>query len=116
MSLFNHDRNLYREELLEHVRAPANRGGLQDATHSSTKKNVFCGDIIKLDVKVSDGNIKDIGYEPDACAVCLASASVLTDEVKGKSVEFAKGFSKEELLDLLGVNLTTSRISCAELP
>lgn len=101
---------------MEHYKNPQNRGSMDDASDETVQKNPMCGDVITMQLKVADGKIKDIKFDGHACSVTIASSSVLTEEMKGKTVEEAKEFSKEKLLDLLGVELTTSRIKCATLP
>ena len=108
--------DIYREELMEHYKNPRNRGWLDDPSAETVKKNPLCGDIISMQLKLEDGKIEDVKFEGSGCAVTIASSSVLTDALKGKTVTEAKKMSKEELLDLLGVELTTSRIKCATLP
>ena len=108
--------DIYREELMEHYKYPQNRGHVHDATCETTQKNPMCGDVITMQLKIEGGSIKDIKFDGEMCAVSVASASVLTEEVLGKSLEDAKKVTKDELLDLLGVELTTSRIKCATLP
>ena len=69
-----------------------------------------------MQIKLDNGKIQDIKFDGSACAVSIAASSVLTEAIKGKTVAEAKSMTKEELLDLLGVELTTSRVKCAALP
>lgn len=108
--------DIYREELMEHYKNPQNRGFLEDASDETIQKNPLCGDVITMQLKVNEGKIEDIKFDGDACAVAVASSSILTDTLKGKTLQEAKKFNKDQLLDLLGVELTTSRIKCATLP
>lgn len=108
--------NIYREQLMEHYKNPQNRGKMEDAQVETNQSNPLCGDVIDMQLKVEDGKIKDIMFDGSACAVSIAASSVLTDVVKGQSMEEAKKMTKEELIDLLGVELTTSRVKCASLP
>lgn len=108
--------DIYREELMEHYKNPQNKGQMEDPTEEKTGNNPFCGDVVTIQLKIDDGTIQDIKFDGHACAVSVASASILTDEVKGKPLSKAKEMSKDRLLELLGVELTTSRIKCAELP
>ena len=101
---------------MEHYKNPRNRGKMDDAQVEVTENNPLCGDVISMQLKVKDGKIEDVKFDGSACAVTVASSSVLTEVLKGKSLEKAKKMSKEELLDLLGVELTTSRVKCASLP
>lgn len=108
--------SIYREQLMEHYRDPQNRGKMDDPSTEATKNNPLCGDVISMQIKVDDGKIEDIKFDGSACAVSVASASSLTEAVKGKTIEEVKNLSKEDILDMLGVELTTSRIKCALLP
>ena len=107
---------IYREQLMEHYKNPKNRGRIDDAQVEVTQNNPMCGDVISMQLKVKDGIIENVVFDGSACAVTIASSSVLTDALKGKSLKEAKKMNKDELLDLLGVELTTSRIKCASLP
>lgn len=107
--------SLYREQLLDIYKNPSNRGTLSKSTVEVTERNPFCGDIITLQFDITDGKIKDIAFDGDVCMVAIASSSLVTDELKGKTIEEAKKLSKEEVLEMMGVDLTTSRVKCATL-
>ena len=107
--------DVYREQLMEHYKNPQNKGELDDPSKQTAKKNPLCGDVIKMQLKINKGIIEDIKFNADACAVTVASASILSEEVKGKSIEEVKKMKKEDLLDMMGVELTTSRVKCATL-
>lgn len=107
--------SLYREQLLDIYKQASNKGKLDSPTVEVTKNNPFCGDSITLQLKVSDNVIKDVAFDGDACMVAIASSSLLTDELRGKTVEEATSFTKEDILKMLGVDLTTSRVKCAIL-
>ena len=101
---------------MEHYKNPLNRGHIDHPSSETVKKNVTCGDIISMQLKMSEGKIEDIKFDGDACAVTIASSSVLTEALKGKTIDEASKINKDKLLDMLGVELTTSRIKCATLP
>ncbi|OGC56262.1 hypothetical protein A3H26_03655 [candidate division WWE3 bacterium RIFCSPLOWO2_12_FULL_36_10] len=107
--------NMYREELMEHYKNPLHRGVIKNPTREVEKKNPMCGDIIRLQVIVKGNVVEDVKYNGESCAICLASADILAHEVIGKSVFEVKKMSKKDLLELIGVELTTSRVKCAEL-
>ena len=107
--------SLYREQLLDIYKEQSNRGVMEDPNSESVGSNPFCGDTVKLQLKIEDGKITDAAYDGDACMVSIASSSLLTDEIKGKTVEEAKKISKDDVLDMVGVKLTTSRVKCATL-
>lgn len=109
--------DFYREYILEHYKHPHNYGTLDDPSISHEELNPLCGDRIRLDLVIADGIIQDIRFSGKGCAISQASASILTDEIKGKSLEDAKIFSKEDLLELIGIPLDKNpvRLKCALL-
>lgn len=106
---------LYREQLMEEYKNPSNKGSLANPSVAVSKNNPFCGDKINLQLKVNEGMIEDIMFDGPACAVSVASSSLVTNWAKGKSVSEVAKLRKEEVLDMLGVELTTSRVKCAVL-
>lgn len=110
------DASMYREQIIDLYKNPLNHGHLEDATFSYEEDNPLCGDVIKVDVKVDDNDIiTNIKWSGEGCAVSQASASLLTDELMGKSLDEVKAFDKDELLELLGIPLSMARIKCALL-
>lgn len=107
--------DLYREELMEYYRNPVNRGSMDSPTVEVDGDNPMCGDEVHLQLKIKDGVISDFKYDGEACAVSIAASAITSEEIIGKTVEEAKKFDKSALLDLIGVNLTTSRVKCATL-
>lgn len=76
---------LYQEVILHHYKAPRNYGELADANRTADGHNPLCGDRIHLGARVQDGRIADIRFQGSGCAISTASASVMTDAVKGKT-------------------------------
>jgi nitrogen fixation NifU-like protein len=107
--------DLYRDYILEHYRRPHNFGVLDDATASYEGSNPLCGDRIRLQVRVADGAIAEVGFTGRGCAISQASASLLTDEIKGKPVAVAAAMTPDDLLDLLGIEISPARMKCAML-
>lgn len=110
--------NIYSETILEHSKYPSNYGRLENPTVSHEESNQLCGDMVRIDLLVADGVIQDIRFSGHGCAISLASASLLTETVKGMSVEEARSFSKEQVLELIGIPLERNpmRLKCALLP
>lgn len=108
--------DLYKELILDHYQHPHNHGTLPDATNSYEDSNPLCGDKIRMELKIENGVIADVKFTGKGCAISQASASMLTDEIKGKSLEDIKHIDKQVVLDLLGIPLGPSRIKCALLP
>jgi nitrogen fixation NifU-like protein len=107
--------DLYRDYILEHHRHPHNFGILEDATNSFEGANPLCGDRITLQLRVHDGTITGVGFTGRGCAISQASASLLTDEVKGKPAQDAASMTSQDVLDLLGIEISPARLKCALL-
>jgi nitrogen fixation NifU-like protein len=107
--------DLYRDYILEHYRRPHNFGVIESPTVSQEGSNPLCGDRLTLQLRVADGQIASVGFTGRGCAISQASASLLTDEIKGKSVETAAGMSSQDVLDLLGIEISPARMKCAML-
>ncbi|WP_373842332.1 Fe-S cluster assembly sulfur transfer protein SufU [Limosilactobacillus sp.] len=87
-------KGLYREVILDHANHPHNKGRLADSTNAMTLHNPTCGDTINLQINVQDKKIKEIAFTGAGCTISQASASMMTDAVKGKSVETALNMAK----------------------
>ena len=108
--------DLYREQILEHYKRPHNFGRLDDADLDFEDTNPFCGDeqhvFIKLD---ADGRVDDVAFEGKGCAISTAATSMLTDELRGMSREELLRLPKEFVLELLGIDISATRMKCALL-
>lgn len=108
--------DIYREQIIDLYENPLNFGKLDPADFSYEEDNPLCGDVIRIDVRLdANGRIAEAAWSGDGCAISQASASLLTEEIKGKTLAEIKAFPKEELLDLIGVPLSMARIKCALL-
>jgi nitrogen fixation protein NifU and related proteins len=107
--------DLYRDYILEHYRRPHNFGVIEDPTASIEGSNPLCGDRITLELAVRDGIVERVGFTGRGCAISQASASLLTDEIKGKPVADVTAFRADDLLDLLGIDISPARLKCAML-
>jgi nitrogen fixation NifU-like protein len=127
--------SLYQEVILDHNKKPRNWGKVADANRSADGHNPLCGDRIHVTVKVADDRIDAIAFEGESCAICKASASMMTAAVKGKPVadaerlvhEFrdmatgkldaaAPGHHLGRLTVFAGVRELPTRVKCAVLP
>jgi nitrogen fixation NifU-like protein len=106
---------LYREIILEHWQNPHNYGEVKDATFTADGHNPLCGDVIHITGKIKDGKLTDIAFTAQGCAISKASASVLTDSIKGQPIAEVKKLTAEDVLENLGIKLTPARIKCALL-
>ena len=107
--------DLYRDYILEHYRRPHNFGVIEDADASYEGANPLCGDRITLMLGVTDGVVDRVGFTGRGCAISQASASLLTDEIKGKPLSEVADFGADDLLDLLGIEISPARLKCAML-
>lgn len=107
--------DLYRDYILEHYRHPHNFGVLDAPTATYEGANPLCGDRITMQLQVEDGVVTGVGFTGRGCAISQASASLLTDEVKGKPLTAVADFAASDLLDLLGIEISPARLKCAML-
>ncbi|MCS7145305.1 MAG: SUF system NifU family Fe-S cluster assembly protein [Nitrososphaerota archaeon] len=103
------------ENILDHYRNPRNYGELMDADIRVKDSNPLCGDVVEMHVKVKDGVIEDIKFRGKGCAISQASASMLTERVRGMRLEDVKGIDRQKILDMLGIELSPVRLKCALL-
>ena len=109
--------DLYREVIIERHKNPQNRGTLDPHDYSFEDENPFCGDHIRVDVRTdSAGKITEAAFSGHGCAISTASADLLIEAIIGRSVEEVKAMTKEDVLDLLGIELGPVRLKCALLP
>ncbi|MDE3113821.1 MAG: SUF system NifU family Fe-S cluster assembly protein [Chloroflexota bacterium] len=108
--------DLYRENILDHYKNPRNYGELEGATHHYHDTNPLCGDEITMFLLVGEsGRIDDVHFTGRGCAISQASASLLTERIKGKTLDEVKGIDKEAVLEDLGITLSPARVKCALL-
>jgi nitrogen fixation NifU-like protein len=113
----NEDVNdLYTEIFMEIYSNPHNFGVLDNADLISEDSNPLCGDKINLYIKIKDNKVEEVKYNGKGCAISMVSASLLTDHIKGMTIEQLKEIKPEEVIDLLKVPIGASRIKCALLP
>jgi nitrogen fixation NifU-like protein len=108
--------DLYRDEILEHYREPHNFGTLDapDAVHEGN--NPLCGDRITMMLALSDeGTVTDVAFSGRGCAISQASASLLTDEIKGRPLADVEAMRNQDILDMLGIEISPARLKCAML-
>jgi nitrogen fixation NifU-like protein len=109
--------DLYREVIIEHYKNPGFRGELNPHDYSFEDENPVCGDHIRVDLRVDDnGTITDARFSGEGCAISQSSADLLMESVIGKNVEEVKSLTKQDILDLLGIELGVVRLKCALLP
>lgn len=123
---------LYQEMVLEHKRAPRHFGTLSAPTHQARGRNPSCGDDVQVQLRIEDGRVADIAFDGQGCAICIASASMMTEAVLGRDLALARDLQQRfrsvltgqaepegaelgKLVSLAGVRRYPSRIKCALL-
>lgn len=107
--------DIYREQILDLVRNPHNHGTLDPSDASYEDTNPLCGDRVRIDLRIADQAVEDIRFSGRGCAISQASASLLTDMVKGQSLADVDAITNDDILDELGVDISPARIKCALL-
>jgi nitrogen fixation protein NifU and related proteins len=108
--------DMYREMILDHAKHPRNHGVLDPADIDFEGNNPLCGDKLRLTLRVDENNrITDVGWAGEGCAISQASASLLGEEILGKTLDEVKAISKEQIFEMLGIPLSMNRIKCALL-
>jgi len=107
--------DLYRDNIIDHYQNPRNFGTLEQPDISYEDSNPVCGDEIRMDLKVQDGRVTDARFQGHGCSISQASASMLTEEIIGKTLDEVKQIDKQYLLQLLGIPLGPVRLKCALL-
>ena len=108
--------DLYRELIIERYKSPQYRGELDPHDISFEDENPLCGDHIRIDLRVDGGGkITDAAFSGHGCAISQASVDLLLESVIGKSVEDVRHLTKQDVLDLIGIELGPVRLKCALL-
>jgi nitrogen fixation NifU-like protein len=109
--------DMYRERILDHYKNPRNYGEIEDADFSHHGENPMCGDEIRMDVKLDDDGetIAGVSFEGDGCAISQASASILTGELRGMTLDELREMDRDDVMDMLGVDISPMRVKCAVL-
>ena len=107
---------LYRDQILEHYKRPHNFGRLESFDLDFEDTNPFCGDEQHVFIKLDDGGrVEEVSFEGQGCAISTAATSLLTDELIGMTREELLRMPKEAVLDLLGIDISATRMKCAML-
>jgi nitrogen fixation protein NifU and related proteins len=109
------DEKFYKDELMEHFKYPHNKGKTEKPDFSSGLENPSCGDAVLIEGKVKDGKIVQVTFEGSGCVISQATASMLTEKCKGKSVEDVLKLTAQDILQMLGLEIGPVRLRCALL-
>jgi nitrogen fixation NifU-like protein len=107
---------MYTDLLLDHYRKPRNRGHLDSPSIAAEEYNPLCGDRVTIEAAVVDGRIVEARFDGRGCALCLGAASILTELIKGRTLDELAEMGKDEFLAELQSTLRPARIKCALLP
>lgn len=110
------DDQLYREYILEHYKHPHNHGTLDHADMQAQDFNPLCGDELTFQLALDEqGRVSEVAFDGHGCAISQASASMLSDELKGMTTEELLKLDRQTVLDLLGIEISAQRLKCAML-
>jgi nitrogen fixation protein NifU and related proteins len=107
--------DMYRDYILDHYKNPRNSGELPGATNTYHDSNPLCGDEITMSLLIDDDHVKDVRFQGKGCAISQASASILTEEIKGKTLDEVKAIDRQHILENLGIPISPARVKCALL-
>ena len=107
--------DMYRDYILDHYKNPRNQGELAGATNTYADSNPLCGDELSMALRIEDDRVADVRFSGKGCAISVASASILTEEIKGKTLDEVKAIDKDHILENLGIPISPARIKCALL-
>jgi nitrogen fixation NifU-like protein len=107
--------DIYKDIILDYYRHPRNFGDLPDPDVRAKDSNPLCGDVIEMQLRIRDGKIDDLRFKGRGCAISQASASMLTELAKGKTLDEMKALGKGDILNMLGIDPGPTRIKCALL-
>lgn len=107
---------LYTERLLDHYRNPRNKGHLESPDLAAEEYNPLCGDRVTIEAIVEDGQIIDVRFDGRGCALCLGAASILTETIRGRTLDELELFGRDEFLTELQSAPRPARLKCALLP
>ena len=107
---------MYKDYILDIYKKPKNYGALSNKTHSFKEYNQFCGDSIEIHLLVKDKIIKDAKFTGKGCVISTVSASLITEHIKNKTLNYVKNLNIKNITDLMKINIISTRLKCASLP
>jgi nitrogen fixation NifU-like protein len=107
--------DMYQEMILQHYRSPRNFGTLEPLDRSGEESNPLCGDRIRLQLRfdATQQRVEEVRFDGDGCAISMASASMLTEKIKGKSLDEVGALTRDDVIAMLGIPLSPVRVKCA---
>lgn len=108
--------DFYRDLIIDRYQHPHHRGTLDPQDITFQDSNPLCGDEIRIDLRVDgDGRVSEVAFSGQGCAISMASADLLLESIQGKTLEEIQAISKEDILEMLGIELGPVRLKCALL-
>lgn len=107
---------IYKDNIIDHYKHPRNFGKLSAADSTMRDVNTLCGDEIEFSLKFEKNVIADVKFTGKGCAISQASASMLSEKIKGKDIKFVERLKTDDVPKMLGIDLTPARMKCALLP
>lgn len=107
--------DMYAENILEHYKHPHNYGQLPNRNAEYKEYNPLCGDMVTIYLLIENNRVKDVMFVGKGCAISQSAMSLLTDEIKGKTLDEIKRLDRGFILDLLGVEISPVRLKCATI-
>jgi nitrogen fixation NifU-like protein len=107
--------DMYAEQLIYHYEHPSNKRKMEDASVSMNEENISCGDVITVYLKLSGDRIEGVSFEGSGCVISMGSASMLTQELKGRTLAQLEKMQYGDLLKIIGIDPGPVRMHCATL-
>jgi nitrogen fixation NifU-like protein len=107
--------DLFAEQIISHYEHPHNKGRLGKPSSKMHELNTTCGDEITMYLEIANGKVKDAKFEGSGCAISMATASMLTDYIKGRGVSELERMGVKDIIDLIGLDPGPARLKCATL-
>jgi nitrogen fixation NifU-like protein len=107
--------DMYQELILQHYRSPRNFGALEPSDLSGEESNPLCGDHIRLKLRLDPAHLRveEVRFDGDGCAISMASASMLTEKIKGRTIQEVGAMTRDDVMQMLGIPLSPVRVKCA---
>ncbi|MBT4916881.1 SUF system NifU family Fe-S cluster assembly protein [Candidatus Peregrinibacteria bacterium] len=107
--------DLYSEIILDHYKNPHNKGHIDSPTCKADEENPQCGDTLSIELKIENSVVTEVAFNGAGCAISQAATSMLTDYLKGKSIEEINKLKPDDIYKMLGIDISPGRIKCALL-
>ncbi|TSC55811.1 MAG: nitrogen fixation protein NifU [Parcubacteria group bacterium Gr01-1014_18] len=107
--------DLYHQNIIDHYKTPSNYGEMKGYSLVRAEYNPTCGDRLVLYMKLDENRVVDVSFTGSGCAISMAAASMLTEVIKGKTIEEVLDISKEGILEMLCTSINAGRLKCALL-